>query len=1103
MATKPDKQLQIRSEDPAKLKGGDLRGEVFLYVQRKSALMGSHWKRYDAVMHGVTLQLHEPGKLPEDARHLFDDYPEPAKSIPLTATVSSDLPNAKLRRLPGDKKWVFMIEAKTSGRPATVFAVRRQEAKDAWIAALTDRGSHQGEETTFVYPHDKEVPLPHAIKTLLNGLFEKIRSRRNLPGKVLAADAFAIASVLGHEVVAEERESIAGGRQEVSKPELLEWWKQNFSASDPPLERAGWDDAALPCNEEATLEDPNEDFNASDVPPAGGRVEHLLDINSETSTWNVIHQHILDIKPGRYQTVMLHKFLRKFLDVVHETVRLIVRELSLPDYAKTLMYLPKSWSQASDDIDYDDRGQTYIRSGLVYRVADSGQPNESDSSNLILSKLAAIDWQSSKAVRETAGTYFLRPVLSCVIDYLGVRVFVSAIPPVDEESIVFDKKGIRPGFSDSPIGAAVERISTSRLEVQLKELNIGDRPIVKEPEKQSATFLLPLKEETSSTSSHASVGQSIVIYQGKTWNYVLTNGTVLPSELPNSKDTAENLIRRLRQELVLSYVPRRDKLVLGQEMPSNEQIAETTIARILNEQIAGLARALDELNVFVYDSISLTSAMHNFGLNMRHLGRLYEQCSVPHTRGLVLNECIARACKHLHRQLLRRVMFSGSKAGRASADNEATIASTDFLNTIVGQGVASDTFWQNVLPLKVQEFYGAPIAKSLRRFQQHMPQLIEALQYHCSFDVKVTASTNFDAPQPFTVNDLRLTLKLKNLDCLRGDNIEDLATDLARQGKYAKAAVVLANARQDRMELFKNMDVRSRRANGLLLYKMAQAQAARGNISQALLDATNAIQALPPLSALYVRVNIMIAHLHVERNDYAAASTACKKAQDHCIWALGEHHVLMIHTLAAAADVRYAQAKAVARLVDVNVHGRLDEQKEASRFADQALTAATKLLGISHSLTVALAYKAASIKLEMDEVNAAQHTMESVKSAIRGRPADMVGANCLQVLASTYARNLEVENAYNLAQESLSIRLKLDLSQTHGLASCFRANAVIAQKMIGNEGAAQLYADCAEILEPASKGQTPADSARPRPPPPPPPGRRPSPLEPPLTSNFY
>ena len=103
---------------------------------------------------------------------------------------------------------------------------------------------------------------------------------------------------------------------------------------------------------------------------------------------------------------------------------------------------------------------------------------------------------------------------------------------------------------------------------------------------------------------------------------MLTNGTVLPSELPNSKDTAENLIRRLRQELVLSYVPRRDKLVLGQEMPSNEQIAETTIARILNEQIAGLARALDELNVFVYDSISLTSAMHNFGLNMRHLGRL-------------------------------------------------------------------------------------------------------------------------------------------------------------------------------------------------------------------------------------------------------------------------------------------------------------------------------------------------------------------------------------------------------------------------------------------------------------------------------------------------
>ena len=130
---------------------------------------------------------------------------------------------------------------------------------------------------------------------------------------------------------------------------------------------------------------------------------------------------------------------------------------------------------------------------------------------------------------------------------------------------------------------------------------------------------------------------------------------------------------------------------------------------------------------------------------------------------------------------------------------------------------------------------------------------------------------------------------------------------------------------------------------------------------------------------------------------------------------------LSVQALAAAADVRYAQAKAVARLVDVTVHGRLDEQKEASRFADQALTAATKLLGISHSLTVALAYKAASIKLEMDEVNAAQHTMESVKSAIRGRPADMVGANCLQeesiqYFLAAFLRGLSKRLAFGVAE---------------------------------------------------------------------------------------
>ena len=183
-------------------------------------------------------------------------------------------------------------------------------------------------------------------------------------------------------------------------------------------------------------------------------------------------------------------------------------------------------------------------------------------------------------------------------------------------------------------------------------------------------------------------------------------------------------------------------------MPSDESIAAATADRVLTEQAVGLAAALDELTVFVYDSSSLSAAMHNFGLNMRHLGRLFAQCTAPHIRALIRNECIARACKHLHRQLLRRVLFGGSSEVKFSAHEAATLASVDFVNTIIGQSFAS-------MPSEgraASEDCGAlwrGLGQVLEAISVHMPQLLEALQYHCSIEVHVTMiETRFDAPKP-------------------------------------------------------------------------------------------------------------------------------------------------------------------------------------------------------------------------------------------------------------------------------------------------------------------------------------------------------------------
>ena len=1067
----PNKDLQLRPDDPAVLLGGDLRGEVFLYIARRNNLLGSLWKQYEAVMVGTTLQLHDPGTLNPDMRHLYDEYPKPAKTIALPATETKELPKAKMRKLQGDKKWVFMIEDQIEGKAPPVFAVRRQVARDAWIQALTERGANKP-EADFVYAHEVESPIPRTIRDLLSGLFDTIAARRKLPGVILTADVFALVAHLGHQTTPEEREKMAGGKEEFSKLDLMKWWEETIPLPETPATQVGWDDSSLPST--AAPQPSEDDPNAATEPPATGRVDTLISrISANTENWNDIHQKVLDLSAGRYRSTMLHKFLNAFVRVAIAGLRQIVRELPLPDHDKTLMYLP----QRSGDFELTDLGRTYIRSGLIFRVADGGEEQLSPNDNQVLSKLMTIDWQGSSAVRNASGAYFFRPVLSCVIEYLGIRAFVSTIAPLDDGNVVFDGTNtsrLRLA-SGSPVKTAVEKLDLSELNLQLEAYGSGDRPLELIPETGSASFLLPLQNQEPETPApgtlKSSLCRSLVVHtDGGRWHYITPTVSVLPPEVPASGSTQESLVHqlthRLRAELVINYVPKQERLERDAKMPPDDEISSATAERVIREQITGLAVALDKLVVFVYDSSSLTAAMHKFGLNMRHLGRLYTECSAPHMRALILNECIARVCKNLHRQLLRRVLFSGAYSGRSSQQDNATVASVDFVNTVLGQSDASEALWTDVLPQKIMERYGQAVASTMRRFQVHMPQLLEALQCRCSMDIHATQETRYDVPQPISVGQLVLRMKMKDLSSFRGENVQAATHEHARSGRYAQAIAVLERGQDDDDTLLAETDLFDRRVRAINLFKVAQAMEQAEQLPLALQTASTAMVALPELSALAVRIGLFMARLHMQRKDYESALDACGKAHDKCLWVCGEHHVLMLHTLAAAADARYAQALSLAALVHGGTQLGLEEQKEAARLADEALAGATKLLGIQHPLTVALAYKAAVIKVDMDEIQTARHIIESVEAAVRARPPDQVGANCLQLLASTYARQLQLPKAYSLAQDSLVMKLKLDTTQKHELASCFRANAVIAQKMLGYEGAALLHTESVDVLEP-------------------------------------
>jgi hypothetical protein len=71
--------------------------------------------------------------------------------------------------------------------------------------------------------------------------------------------------------------------------------------------------------------------------------------------------------------------------------------------------------------------------------------------------------------------------------------------------------------------------------------------------------------------------------------------------------------------------------------------------------IPALAQKFDSLIVIPFDSHSLTTVIHAYGINCRHMGILFNLCKTVSIRNLLLCEMIARSCKAIISQLLRNL----------------------------------------------------------------------------------------------------------------------------------------------------------------------------------------------------------------------------------------------------------------------------------------------------------------------------------------------------------------------------------------------------------------------------------------------------------------
>jgi hypothetical protein len=153
-------------------------------------------------------------------------------------------------------------------------------------------------------------------------------------------------------------------------------------------------------------------------------------------------------------------------------------------------------------------------------------------------------------------------------------------------------------------------------------------------------------------------------------------------------------------------------------------------SRFMRENwIPSFIKCLDSMELCPYDSHSLTVEMHKKGINMRYLGMICQNSSIPFIRNLALVEMIARVSKHLFQTKLRNAILHFRSVGATSIDDQMRNYAATMMNTILGYGERSQSFLDSKIKPELKHRFGYDL-HSRQYFDLSRPALFLAIQYH-------------------------------------------------------------------------------------------------------------------------------------------------------------------------------------------------------------------------------------------------------------------------------------------------------------------------------------------------------------------------------------
>lgn len=531
--------------------------------------------------------------------------------------------------------------------------------------------------------------------------------------------------------------------------------------------------------------------------------EHDSNGSYGSENWNDSYQKLFTTVLPSDDTVTkslkMAQFSGRFKDLVETTVRTIVEEYSFPNELKSIkpvngkivdLSLPIP-SSLNVDVHYSHQG-------LHFHLFNTCRDVDSDLSGLslrhsktsVVQKIlgheiramkafsAALERQRAHAsAQDKISVYGL---LESVVDYLGFRFFVSAVPLVN--------------LADS--GQQINRNPQIHKQLQqiAKELNV-----------------LPEIGVDSGSAASNLCHDARIFRSTDRRVYISRLSNLMPPDLP-SPNTNEIVLLKLRPECVAEYatplcpnayraIPTADPSIPEQA----SQVVASASQELRLDTVSAFREHLELLEILPLGSGSFTEYLHNRGINVRHVGLICQETRMTHIRKTILCEMVARACKTIFRDLLRlavestnvikkddapKISAAGIQQFKAKLNFEIKKSFVDFCNLVLGNGPNSSKLYKDkLLPEIASKFNGfeLPLSSAL---ELHRPQLFWALQHHLRIQFAERSNYQFNIASPLKLDDLlhfeissKIPTKvfgstdviLKNIDTYLDDQEYDLA----------------------------------------------------------------------------------------------------------------------------------------------------------------------------------------------------------------------------------------------------------------------------------------------------------------------------------------